>query len=520
MKKKLTIALSSVIGAAVLITAIAVPVSLHQKNKKPLMINNNFDAIKNPKDMNDLMIDDMTGSHPPSMKSEPVDLSSLINKASLGLIITQNNLPTEKELLDLVKKENPSLSDEALQSLSFENISKDGSTITSKNKDDFSGEIKLEYRSRTSSEQEKYHNETVELVKTTWEKSFKNKIHSLMTFGEIFDSLVKKVNRQDSKISIEESDRSIMPDSPFRASTNNGGSRTGTTGSSSTSITTTSQKEFKIKVADKLEIKLELGKITSGTVPTKYINKNGVEVSSTNPDLGNINAEIITQIGYHDHKGTIKINAFPKNVKKVPTNLPTIITSLDSAFSGLESEKVSGIESWDTSNITDLTNVFYGAKKFNQDISKWNTSNVTDMSAAFYNAEKFNSSLDNWKTDKVTTMRAMFYGAKEFNQDISSWKTDKVTDMGFMFYGAEKFNQNISKWETSNVTDMRYMFYNAKKFSQSIKNWQVSKVTTCDNFCTNSGLNCKKEKDECKFEHCPNFCAAKGSKCGMCKKAE
>lgn len=498
MKKKLTIALSSVIGTALLATAIAVPVALHQKNKKPLMINNNFGAIKNPKDMNDLMIDDsgMIESHPPLMKSEPVDLSSLINKASLGLIITDSDLPTEKELLDLVKKENPKLSEEALQSLTVENISKEGSTITSKNKDDFSGEIKLEYRSRTNSEQEKYNNETAELVKTTWEKSFKNKLHSLMTFDEIFEQLVKKVNREDSKIFIEEKDKGTLPDSPFKNNSITLGSSGATMNgqpseSSSTTSSSSQQKEFKIKIADKTEIKLELGKISSGTVPTKYIDKNGKEVSSMSWDLRNIDATEITQIGYHDHKGTIKVNKFPKNVKKVPSKLPSVITSLEYAFEDSESNKIEGIEGWDTSNITDLSGVFYNAKNFNQDISKWKTSNVTDMSVAFYGAKKFNSPLNSWDTSKVTTMRSMFYGAEEFNQDISSWKTE-------------------------NVTDMAFMFYNAKKFKKSIKNWNVSKVTDHNNFCMNSGLNCKKEKDECKFENCPNFCCDKDKKCEAC----
>nr|WP_307922359.1 hypothetical protein [Mycoplasmopsis bovis] len=64
------------------------------------------------------------------------------------------------EIINLVKKENPGLNEKALQSLSVKNISKQGSTITSKNKDDFSGEIKLKYRARTNSEQEKYNNET------------------------------------------------------------------------------------------------------------------------------------------------------------------------------------------------------------------------------------------------------------------------------------------------------------------------------------------------------------------------
>ncbi|TKA59168.1 hypothetical protein MBOVa_3970 [Mycoplasmopsis bovis 8790] len=501
MKKKLTIALSSVIGTIALATAIAVPVTLHQKNKnKPLIINNDSSAITKPINIDKLELNDgnmMMDDNSSSMKSEPVDLSSLINKASFGLIITSDSLPTEKEIIDLVKKENPGLNEKALQSLSVENISKQGSTITSKNKDDFSGEIKLEYRARTNSEQEKYNNETAELVKTTWNKSFKNRLHSLMTFGEIFEQLVKKVNREDSKIFIEEKDKGNLPDSPFKnnsrtlgnsGTTMNGGQPSD---SSSTTSSTSQQKEFKIKIADKTEIKLELGKISSGTVPTKYIDKNGKEVSSTSWDLRNIEASEITQIGYHDHKGTIKVNKFPKNVKKVPSKLPSVITSLEYAFEDSESNKIEGIEGWDTSNITDLSGVFYNAKNFNQDISKWKTSNVTDMSVAFYGAKKFNSPLNSWDTSKVTTMRSMFYGAEEFNQDLSSWKTE-------------------------NVTDMAFMFYNAKKFNKSIKNWNVSKVTDHNNFCMNSGLNCKKEKDECKFENCPNFCCDKDKKCEAC----
>ncbi len=163
MKKKLTIALSSVIGTIALATAIAVPVTLQQKNKnKPLIINNDSSIITKPIDMDDnsspmksepvdmdeLKLNDgnkMMDDNPSPMKSEPVDLSSLINKASFGLFITNDSLPTEKEIINLVKKENPGLNEKALHSLSVKNISKQGSTITSKNKDDFSGEIKLKY---------------------------------------------------------------------------------------------------------------------------------------------------------------------------------------------------------------------------------------------------------------------------------------------------------------------------------------------------------------------------------------
>lgn len=80
------------------------------------MINNNFGVIKNFKDMNDLMIDDgnMIESYLLLMKLELVDFSFFINKVSLGLIIINSDLFIEKELLDLVKKENFKLSEEVL----------------------------------------------------------------------------------------------------------------------------------------------------------------------------------------------------------------------------------------------------------------------------------------------------------------------------------------------------------------------------------------------------------------------
>jgi len=44
----------------------------------------------------------------------------------------------------------------------------------------------------------------------------------------------------------------------------------------------------------------------------------------------------------------------------------------------------------------------------------------------------------------VTNMYAMFFGAYKFNQDISGWNVSKVTSMRSMFNQASSFNQNIS----------------------------------------------------------------------------
>ncbi|GHP09450.1 hypothetical protein PPROV_000818500 [Pycnococcus provasolii] len=100
------------------------------------------------------------------------------------------------------------------------------------------------------------------------------------------------------------------------------------------------------------------------------------------------------------------------------------------------------IYKWDTSKVTDMSNMFYGARSFNQDISWWYTSKVTDMSNMFNGATSFDQDISRWYTSKVTDMSNMFNGATDFGKDISGWDTSKVTDMSNMFTGATYFNNN------------------------------------------------------------------------------
>ena len=51
------------------------------------------------------------------------------------------------------------------------------------------------------------------------------------------------------------------------------------------------------------------------------------------------------------------------------------------------------------------------AKEQYGDISDWDTSNVTDMTDLFDGISKFNDDISKWNTDKVTTMEGMFRGA-------------------------------------------------------------------------------------------------------------
>jgi surface protein len=132
--------------------------------------------------------------------------------------------------------------------------------------------------------------------------------------------------------------------------------------------------------------------------------------------------------------------------------------------------------SWNTSTVTNMTQLFQGAVNFNKDITSWNTSNVTTLSGMFRNAYVFNQNISTWNTSNVTNMYYMFGNATSFNQPIGIWNTSKVTDMGNMFDVATSFNQPIGTWDTSKVTGMYRMFIGASDFNQPLSSWDTSKV--------------------------------------------
>jgi len=136
---------------------------------------------------------------------------------------------------------------------------------------------------------------------------------------------------------------------------------------------------------------------------------------------------------------------------------------------------------WDTTNVTNMEQMFRYAGTFNIDISSWDTAKVTNMGFMFNGASAFNQNIGGWNVSNVTSMRWMFLSCPVFNQDISSWDTGKVTNMSSMFSGATNFNQDIGSWNVSNVETMEGMFSSAKVFDQNLTNWNVSSVTTMAN---------------------------------------
>jgi len=76
----------------------------------------------------------------------------------------------------------------------------------------------------------------------------------------------------------------------------------------------------------------------------------------------------------------------------------------------------------------------------------------------FREASSFNGNISSWDVSNVTNMSGMFYNAYDFNQPIGDWDVSNVTDMTYMFWRADAFNQDISGWCVSQISSEPSMF--------------------------------------------------------------
>lgn len=112
-------------------------------------------------------------------------------------------------------------------------------------------------------------------------------------------------------------------------------------------------------------------------------------------------------------------------------------TSLGAFFAGSRVKKITGLDTWDTSNITDFSQLFQGCAEL--------------MSMDGY---------EDFDTSNATNMSIMFQGSTFSSIDISGYDTSKVTDVSYMF--ANCSNLTSISWPQGpcfeNVTNFDYMF--------------------------------------------------------------
>ena len=189
-----------------------------------------------------------------------------------------------------------------------------------------------------------------------------------------------------------------------------------------------------------------------------------------------------------------------------------------SYFMGLED--ISGLEDFDTSEVTDMSQMFFETVRLLDytPIAKWDVSNVVNMQSTFcryYEDEASGyeltdlSFLKDWDVSSVEHLDNCFMGLQHVTDltPLANWNVSKVKTMTYTFnhlhaltslHGLENWNTSsledcqqmfqhlhsvtdlsaLSDWNMSNVWNMQGMFRSNTKLSDltPLANWDVSNV--------------------------------------------
>lgn len=154
------------------------------------------------------------------------------------------------------------------------------------------------------------------------------------------------------------------------------------------------------------------------------------------------------------------------------------------------------MSSWNTSQVTDMSNLFRGQSHFNSnELLHWDVGRVTSFDYMFAGCRRFNQNLEIWDLRSAESFEGMFSGAVSYDQPMTGrrWALtgSNLKNTASMFKGCKSFNGDVSGFNTSSVTDMNMMFYDATSFEGTgIENWNVMNVKRFDRMFTSaSGFN-------------------------------
>ena len=158
-------------------------------------------------------------------------------------------------------------------------------------------------------------------------------------------------------------------------------------------------------------------------------------------------------------------------------------TSLVTSMAGMFSEctklySLTGINNFDTSNVTDFSYMFNRTYLSELDLSNFDTAKGTNFSSMF-NTAKITTLItgNKFKTSNAIYMVGMFNGADFSNTFFTTFDTSKVIDMSYMFNGAKFTTIDLTNFNTQNVENMALMLSNTTATNLIVSNLNTIKVT-------------------------------------------
>lgn len=116
-------------------------------------------------------------------------------------------------------------------------------------------------------------------------------------------------------------------------------------------------------------------------------------------------------------------------------------------------KEIIGVEDLDTSEVVDLTNVFYQCQSLeNLDVSSWQTNKVESLTGFVNHCKKLKTikGIENWNYENLKWVTCAFADCPLLDIDLSKWDFNKCSNLKFKL-NHEMFNespnlQDKSKW--------------------------------------------------------------------------
>ncbi|WP_120139183.1 BspA family leucine-rich repeat surface protein, partial [Listeria monocytogenes] len=159
-----------------------------------------------------------------------------------------------------------------------------------------------------------------------------------------------------------------------------------------------------------------------------------------------------------------------------------------SLFRDLKNATSINVDNLDTSNVTNMSFMFWVNSATSLDVSNFDTSKVTNMNYMFGQTSATSLDVSNFDTSKVTDMSMMFYSVGATSLDVSNFDTSSVTNMSNMFVGGGLTSLDLSNFDTSSVTNMNGMFYQSRVTSLDLSDFDTSSVTDMGNMFNGSAV--------------------------------
>ncbi len=146
-------------------------------------------------------------------------------------------------------------------------------------------------------------------------------------------------------------------------------------------------------------------------------------------------------------------------------------------------EKILSIDQWGTNQWSSFVNAFAGAINLvNNAPDTPDLSQLTSLNSAFSGATSIGASTEsgnwNWDTSTITNLTNIFRSATSFDQDLSGWDISQVTDFSFMFiFGGgdslsyQNYDALLISWSAqATITNQTFHAGNAKYCSVAAQN--------------------------------------------------